>query len=98
MRNKGYVATIANTQFPVLIRDEGYACHLRVGSLDIAHQILVSLSKAFAFKTSEPIHVESQSTQCTFRVAYGSQLTHHQMVRLIAAVPGVHVRPDTAGA
>ena len=98
MRNKGRSPTDAFKQYPVLIRDEGYACHLRVGSLEIARQILVALSRAFAFKTSEPIHVEPQSAQCTFRVAYGSQLSHHQLVRLIAAIPGVRVRPDTAGA
>jgi len=69
-----------------------------VGSIDVARQILISLSKAFAFKTSEPIHVESESAQCTFRVAYGSQLSHHQLVRLIAAIPGVRVRSDATGA
>jgi hypothetical protein len=76
---------------PVFIRDEGYACHFSVESVDFANLILACLSNVFAFKTSEPINVEAPSSQCSFRVAYGSQLSHRQLTRLLTAIPGVRL-------
>lgn len=82
------------TQFPVLIRDEGYACRICVESVDIASQILACLSQAFAFKTSEPMHVGAGPIPCIFRVAYCSQLSHRRLVNLLSAIPGVRLRLD----
>jgi len=85
------LSTNSITEFAVLIRDEGYACRICVESIDIARQILVFLSGAFVFKTSEPMREREQPAQCIFRVAYGSQLSHRKLIGLLSAMPGVRL-------
>ncbi len=57
--------------------------------MDTAWWLLVSLSEVFVFKTCEPVRETAQPTQCVFRVAYGSQLTHRKLASLLSAIPGV---------
>lgn len=72
--------------------DEGYACRLSVEGIEVARRILVCLSSAFAFPTSEPIRASERPAQCVFRVAYSSQLTYTELIRLVSAVPGLRLR------
>jgi hypothetical protein len=81
----------------VTVGDEGYACRICVDGIDVAKQILRNLSAAFIFSTSEPIQISAASAHCTFRVAYGSQLSHRKLVSLLSAASGVRLRPDLAG-
>ena len=79
-------------QSAVSIRDEGFACRIRVEGVDIAGQILKCLSNAFVFKTSEPMEESWNPPQCIFRVAYGSQLSFRKLAGLLSAIPGVGLR------
>ncbi len=72
--------------------DEGYACRFCVDGVDIAKQIIAFLSRAFAFQTSEPMEVGEKPTQRIFRVAYGSQLSLRDLVRLLSSVPGLRLQ------
>jgi hypothetical protein len=63
----------------------------------VAQRILASLSEAFVFKTSEPMHEGARPSQCVFRVAYGSQLTFRKLAALLSAIPGVRLRADPNG-
>ena len=76
----------------VSIRDEGFDCRICVESVEIARQILRSLSDAFVFKTSEPMEESWHPPRCRFRVAYGSQLSFRKLAGLLAAIPGVGLR------
>lgn len=88
------LATKPITAFAVLIRDEGYACHLCVEGVDNARWVVDRLSELFAFRTSEPMLEGVRPTQRTFRVAYGSQLSHRKLASLLSAIPGVRLTLD----
>lgn len=60
----------------------------------MAQRILVSLSEAFVFKTSEPMYEGTRPTQCIFRVAYGSRLSYRRLATLLSAIPGVRLKVD----
>jgi hypothetical protein len=96
-RERKHLPTPSITEFAVLIRDEGYACRIWVESVDVAREILVSLSDAFVFKTSEPMLEGALPTQCNFRVAYGSHLSLRRLATLLSAIPGVRLKVDPAG-
>jgi hypothetical protein len=72
--------------------DEGYACSFCVEGADVAGRIIALLSRAFAFQTSEPMREGDRPTQRIFRVAYGSQLSQQDLVRLLSAVPGLRLQ------
>ncbi len=93
-------STPNNTRNAVSIREEGFACRIRVETMDIARQILVSLSSVFVFKTSEPILEVLDPPQCIFRVAYGSQLSHRKLISLLSAIPtlGLRLEPPSEDA
>ena len=62
------------------------ASGLRVDGLENANWLLSRLSDFFVFKSSEPIHEASGSSDCTFRVADNSQLSGHQFEKLLAGI------------
>lgn len=66
-------------------RVEG-ASGLRVDGLENANWLLCRLSDFFVFKTSEPLHELSDSSDCTFRVAHNSQLSGRQFEKLLAGI------------
>lgn len=76
--------------------DEGYACRFCVDGVEAARLIVLHLSRAFAFQTSEPMQVGSQPSQRIFRVAYGSELTQKDLVRLLSYLPGLRLQVATA--
>jgi hypothetical protein len=54
--------------------------------------LLKCLSRSFAFKTSEPLIVSGSGDYCTFRLAYGSHLSHRDLEGLLLGIPGVRLR------
>lgn len=88
----------AATDFPVWIRDEGYAARVWVEDLEAAESLLRSLSNVFVFKTSEPIENDGRHAQCIFRVAYGSQFSHGKLLRFLGGLPGLRLRSAPAEA
>lgn len=72
--------------------DEGYACRFAVDGVEAARFIIGYLSRAFAFQTSDPMQEGSRPTQRIFRVAYGSELTQKDLVRLLSGVPGLRLQ------
>lgn len=93
-RPPGRLVTNSTSHYLVSVANEGYACRVCVDGIDVAQHILNCLSVAFVFKTCEPFRKGPQPTQCIFRVAYGSQLTHQSIERLLTAIPGVRLRSD----
>lgn len=79
----------------MLIRHEGYACRICVDGAEMAGQILNRLSDALVFKTSEPMLQGIRPAECIFRVAYGSQHSHRDLVSLLSAIPGVRLKLET---
>ena len=75
--------------FRVWTRALGYMCEVRVDGIRNAKWLLHRLGRSFVFKTSEPIYEEFDSSCCTFRVMYGSQMSRHVLERLLAAIPEV---------
>ena len=88
----GLLPTNTNTDFAVSIKDEGYAGRVCVEGVDNARWVVDRLSELFAFRTSEPMCEGARSTQCIFRVAYGSQLTHRRLTSLLSAMTGVRLK------
>jgi len=64
---------------------DGASC-LRVDGLENATWLLRRLSDFFVFKTSEPIHEISDSSDCTFRVAHNPQMSVRQFEKLLAGI------------
>jgi hypothetical protein len=74
-------------RFNVWISRGDGASGLRVDGLENANWLLSRLSAFFVFKTSEPIHEISDSSDCTFRVAHNSQLSGRQFEKLLVGIP-----------
>lgn len=73
----------------ITLTDEGYACRVAVEGVGIARQLIAMLSRSFAFQTSEPLSMGVPPAPCVFRVAYGSQLTQKDIVRLLSPIAGL---------
>jgi len=71
------------------LSDDDYACRLAVDGLELARSLRDSLSRRFAFTSSEPMVEGSRSSQLIFRIAYNSQLSRKQLLQLLASVPGL---------
>ena len=82
--------------FNVWISRMDDASRLRVESLQNANWLLCRLSDFFVFKTSEPLHDTSNSTDYTFRVAHNSQMSGRQFEKLLAAIAEVKVMAEPA--
>lgn len=59
---------------------------LRVDGLENAEWLLCRLSDFFVFKTSEPLHEVSNSSDYTFRVAHSSQMSGRRFEKLLAGL------------
>ena len=75
--------------FRVWARPLGYITEVRVDGIKNAKWLLDRLGHSFVFKTSEPINEEADSSCCTFRVMYDSQMSRAGLGRLLAAIPEV---------
>ena len=82
--------------FRVWTRALGYMCEVRVDGIENAKWLLDRLGRSFVFKTSEPIDEEADSSCCTFRVMYGSQMSRRVLERLLTAIPEVSLVPVPA--
>jgi hypothetical protein len=77
--------------FAVQICHEPYACRVRVAGVSNALEVLRLLSQEFVFRTSAPFQRRDLPAFCTFEVAYGSQLSHRELERLLTTIPGLRL-------
>ncbi len=84
------------SSFRVWLRPAESNCHVRVDGLGNAQWLLGRLSQSFVFKTSEELHEDRESSCCTFRVAYSSQVPRRAFERLLASIAEVNVLLDSA--
>jgi hypothetical protein len=56
--------------------------------------LLTRLSHSFVFKTSEQVREDGDTSCCTFRVAYSSQMPRPALEQLLASIPEVKVMVD----
>lgn len=82
--------------FNVWISRVDDAFGVRVDGLENANWLLCRLSNFFVFKTSEPLHNVSNSSDYTFRVAHNSQISGRQFERLLAGIAGTKVIVERA--
>ena len=82
--------------FHVWIHRAGNACRVRVDGMKNTEWLLNRLSQSFVFKTSEPVNEERNSSYCTFRVTYSSQMSRPRFERLLAAIPEVKLMLEPA--
>ena len=82
--------------FAVWLRPLGSACRVRVDGISNAQWLLDRLGRSFVFKTADPMNEEGDSSCCTFRVVYGSEMSRRGFERLLAAIPEVNMMPDPA--
>ena len=82
--------------FNVWISRVDGASGLRVDGLENAKWLLCRLSEFFVFKTSEPLHDVSDSSNYTFRVAHSSQMTGRRFEKLLAGIGEVKLLLEPA--
>ena len=82
--------------FHVWVRPLGDTCRVRVDGVKNAQWLLSQLGRSFVFKTAEPMNEEADSTYCTFRMAYSSQMSRRGLERLLAGIPEVVLMMDPA--
>ena len=82
--------------FHVWIRPLGNTCRVRVAGAKNAQWLLARLGRGFAFKTAEPMNEEDDSSCCTFRVAYGPQMSRRGLETLLAGIPEVDLMTEPA--
>lgn len=82
--------------FRVWIRRLDGACGLRVEGLENARWLLCRLSDFFIFKTSEPVEIVPNSSDCTFRVAHNSQMPGPKFEKLLARIAEVKLMLEPA--
>ena len=82
--------------FSVWIRPLGMDGKVRVESMAIATWLLKRLSSSFVFKGSESVNEEECFPCCTFRVVYGSQMSHALFRKLLDGIPEVIMMADPA--
>jgi hypothetical protein len=72
------------------------ACRVRVDGIENAAWLLNRLSHSFVFKSSEPMTEEQDSSCCSFRVQYDSQMSGPKFAKLLAAIPEVNLMVEPA--
>jgi hypothetical protein len=82
--------------FRVWIRPLGGTCRVRVEGIRNARWLLARLGHGFVFKTAEPISEEADSSCCSFRVAYSSQMSRRGLEKLLSGIPEVIFMMDPA--
>jgi len=82
--------------FSVWIRPWGTDGKVRVESMAVATWLLKRLSSSFVFKGSESVNEEECFPCCTFRVVYGSQMSHALFRKLLDGIPEVRMMADPA--
>jgi hypothetical protein len=66
-----------------------------VDGRDNAQRLLNCLSQSFVFKTFDPMRDE-EGTCCSFLVPYNPPLSRSSFVKMLAAIPEVHLMPEPA--
>lgn len=84
------------TPFHVWLRPLGGACRVRVDGVENTQWLLHRLGQSFVFKTADPIAEEADSSCCTFRVQYDSQMSRHGLEKLLAAISEITLMTDPA--
>ncbi len=82
--------------FSVWIRPWGSDGKVRVESMAIATWLLKRLSGSFIFKGSESVNETECFPCCTFRVVYGSQMSHALFRKILDGIPEVRMMADPA--
>jgi hypothetical protein len=82
--------------FNVWISRVDGASGLRVDGLENAKWLLRRLSDFFIFKTSEPVEIVPNSSDCTFRVAHNSQMPGPKFEKLLARIAEVKLLLEPA--
>jgi len=82
--------------FRVCLRPLGETCRIRVEGILKSQWLLSRLGHGFVFKTAEPISEEDDSSYCSFRVAYSSQMSRGGLEKLLARIPEVVLMMDPA--
>ncbi len=82
--------------FSVWIRPLGTDGKVRVESMAIATWLINRLSWLFVFKGSESVNEEECFPCCTFRVVYGSQMSHALFRKLLDGIPEARIMADPA--
>lgn len=88
-------STVMN-RFQIWLRPLGSNCRVRVDGVKNAQWLLTRLSESFVFKTSEEVHEDRDSSCCTFRVPYSSQVPRRLFEKLLASIPELKVMVDPA--
>lgn len=71
-------------------------CRVRVDGFENGRWLLYQLSRAFVFKTCEPVH-EDHAARCSiFRVSYGSRMSQTILSKVLAGIPEVTLMLDPA--
>jgi hypothetical protein len=78
-------------------RSDG-ASRLRVDGHENAVWLVRRLSEFFVFKTSEPIRQAVDSSNCSFYIAYSSQLSASRFEKLLAGIGEVKLILEQAQA
>ena len=79
------------TRFRVWIRPLDGTCKVRVDGTQNAKWLINRLSESFVFKSCQPLDNDGNSSDCTFQVPYGSQLSGPRLVKLLASIPEVEL-------
>jgi hypothetical protein len=82
--------------FNVWIRPIDGDSGLRVTGTENAKWLLRRLSDFFVFKTSEPLYDIPNSSDCTFRVVHGSQLSGPAFAKLLSGFAEVKLMLEPA--
>jgi hypothetical protein len=82
--------------FHVWVRPLGGICRVRVEGAQNAQWLLARLGHSFVFKTADPMREETDSSCCTFCVAYGPQVSRATLESAIAGIPEVVLMSDPA--
>jgi hypothetical protein len=84
--------------FRVWVRPMDYEYRVLVEGLENAAWLLLELSRAFVFKSAQPINSARGSTLCSFQVPYNAMLPYGVFQRLLKGMPRVTVIMQTAPA
>lgn len=82
--------------FAVWIRPLGSDVKVRVENSASTTWLLNRLSHSFVFKGAESVNENECFPCCTFRVVYGSQMTHALFRKLLDGIPEVRLMADPA--
>jgi hypothetical protein len=75
--------------FRVWVRSMDNEYRVAVDGLENARWLVAELSRAFIFKSAQPIAANGNSALCTFQVPCNAMLPYSVLHRLLASIPQV---------